>query len=106
MLEMRSSLRTIDSKLDVFTSQLESVKQKVDTHETRLDVLENRHSDLHDFQVETKEQVLQMDKVLGLLRAKNEDLEARSRRNNLRITGIAETTAINKMETPIPRLCN
>ncbi|KAJ1218359.1 hypothetical protein NDU88_005939 [Pleurodeles waltl] len=35
MLEMRSSLRNIDTKLDSLTSQLDSVKAQVATHETR-----------------------------------------------------------------------
>ncbi|KAJ1154264.1 hypothetical protein NDU88_007018 [Pleurodeles waltl] len=35
MLEMRSSLRNIDTKLDNLTSQLDSVKTQVAIHETR-----------------------------------------------------------------------
>ncbi|KAJ1166629.1 hypothetical protein NDU88_007028 [Pleurodeles waltl] len=35
MLEMRSSLRNIDTKLDNLTSQLDSVKTQMATHETR-----------------------------------------------------------------------
>ncbi|KAJ1142989.1 hypothetical protein NDU88_009301 [Pleurodeles waltl] len=42
MLEMRSSLRNIDTKLDNLASQLDSVKTQVATHETRLDTLETR----------------------------------------------------------------
>ncbi|KAJ1126494.1 hypothetical protein NDU88_004901 [Pleurodeles waltl] len=39
MLEMRSSLRNIDTKLDNLTSQLDSVKTQVATHETRSKLL-------------------------------------------------------------------
>ncbi|KAJ1144494.1 hypothetical protein NDU88_010792 [Pleurodeles waltl] len=35
MLEMRSNLRNIDTKLDNLASQLDSVKTQVATHETR-----------------------------------------------------------------------
>ncbi|KAJ1197807.1 hypothetical protein NDU88_001655 [Pleurodeles waltl] len=35
MLEMRSNLRNIDTKLDNLTNQLDSVKTQVTTHETR-----------------------------------------------------------------------
>ncbi|XP_078506414.1 A.superbus venom factor 1-like [Lissotriton helveticus] len=98
MLEMCLSLRNIDAKLDTLTSQLDSVKSQVSTHETRLDCLENRHTEFQEFQQVTKEQLLHMDKLLTVIRAKNDDLEARSRRNNLRVTGIPETTAITKME--------
>lgn len=72
---MKSSLKTID-KLDILTSQLEQVKKQVDTHETRLDQLDNRSKEVHEFQMETKEQLLQMDKILNIISAKNGDLEA------------------------------
>ncbi|KAJ1108173.1 hypothetical protein NDU88_005555 [Pleurodeles waltl] len=51
MLEMRSSLRNIDTKLDNLTSQLDSVKAQVSTHETRLDTLEAHQSECHEFQI-------------------------------------------------------
>ncbi|KAJ1194294.1 hypothetical protein NDU88_003583 [Pleurodeles waltl] len=49
MLEMCSSLRNIDTKLDNLASQLDSVKTQVATHETRLDTLETRQSEWHEF---------------------------------------------------------
>lgn len=45
-----------------------------------------------------------MEKVLDIIRAKNEDLEARPRWNNLRILGLPESTAMQKMETYIADL--
>lgn len=45
-----------------------------------------------------------MEKVLALIQAKNEDLEARSRRNNLRITGLPESTNMGKCKTYIENL--
>lgn len=97
--EVRSGFQTINTKLDTLSAQMESVKTQVATYEHCLDVLKNRESDCHDFQVETKKQLTQMDKLLLAISAKNEDLEARSRRNNIRITGVPESTAIDKMET-------
>ena len=44
------------------------------------------------------EKFLQMEKVLELIQLKNEDLESLSRRNNLRIVGILESTHIEKVE--------
>lgn len=104
LLEMRSGLKTIDSKIDALTSSLDAVKEKVDKHETRLDVLENRLSDTHDPTAEAQTQILNMEKVLEVIRLKNEDLEARSRRNNLCILGLLESTAISKMEPYIDNL--
>lgn len=45
-----------------------------------------------------------MEKVLALIQAKNEDLEARSRRNNLRITGLPESTNMGQCKTYIENL--
>lgn len=47
---------------------------------------------------------LNMEKVLALIQAKNEDLEARSRCNNIRITGLPESTNTGRMETFIETL--
>lgn len=98
MLEIRSSLCNIDAKLDALSTQMDSVKSQIGVHEHRIDTLENKQSDFHEFQVDTKQQLSQMENLLQVIRAKNEDLEARLRHNNLRITGIPETTAITKME--------
>lgn len=83
---------------------MDSVKTQVSAHEHRLDALENKQSDCHEFQVETKSQISQMDRLLQVIRAKNEDLEARSMHNNLRITGVPESTAITKMEVYVTEL--
>lgn len=45
-----------------------------------------------------QKQVAQMDKILKIIAAKNEDLEARSRRINIRIIGIPESTYTGRME--------
>ncbi|KAJ1115702.1 hypothetical protein NDU88_003924 [Pleurodeles waltl] len=39
-----------------------------------------------------------MERVLDVIRAKNEDLEAQSRQNNLRLIGLPESTDIGRME--------
>ncbi|KAJ1098673.1 hypothetical protein NDU88_003780 [Pleurodeles waltl] len=43
MLQMRSSLRNIDTKLDNLTSQLDSVKAQVSTHETSVRIRNARN---------------------------------------------------------------
>ncbi|KAJ1141192.1 hypothetical protein NDU88_007527, partial [Pleurodeles waltl] len=55
--------------------------KQVDKHEARLDMLENRVSDTYNLLVDAKEHLLRMDKVLELIKAKNEELEAHSRSN-------------------------
>ncbi|KAJ1136598.1 hypothetical protein NDU88_003013 [Pleurodeles waltl] len=77
--------------------RLDHMKQQVGKHETRLGHLENRVSDADNTQADSKEHLLRMDKILDLIKAKNEDLESRHQRNNLMITGNLESTAVNKM---------
>ncbi|KAJ1165848.1 hypothetical protein NDU88_006265 [Pleurodeles waltl] len=64
MLEMRSSLRNIDTKLDNLANQLDSVKTQVATHETseRYDLtvkgllcLKNKHKKSHQLSVFSEE---------------------------------------------------
>ncbi|KAJ1213385.1 hypothetical protein NDU88_001022 [Pleurodeles waltl] len=98
LLNVKTSLKTIDGKLDLLTARLDQVKQCVDMHESRLDNLETRISDIDDQQTESKEQLLKMDRILDIINAKNEDLEARSRRSILSIAGVPESTAISKMD--------
>ncbi|KAJ1117890.1 hypothetical protein NDU88_006086 [Pleurodeles waltl] len=40
LLDVKTSLKTIDGNLDLLTAHLDQVKQRVDTHEFRLDCLE------------------------------------------------------------------
>ncbi|KAJ1171781.1 hypothetical protein NDU88_003639 [Pleurodeles waltl] len=55
LLVIKTSLRTIDNKLDLLTARLYEVKQRVNTRESRLDVLENRISEIDDQQYKSKE---------------------------------------------------
>ena len=45
------------------------------------------------------EQCLRMEWVLELIKAKNGDLEARSRRNNIRIVGVPESMVMGIIKT-------
>ncbi|KAJ1082416.1 hypothetical protein NDU88_002584 [Pleurodeles waltl] len=98
LLNVKTSLKTIDGKLDLLTARLDQVKQHVDTQESRMDNLENRISDIVDQQTESKEKLLKMNRILDIIKAKNEDIEARSHRSSLRIAGAPETNVISKME--------
>lgn len=52
MLEVRSNLRAMDTKLEALTTGLDMVKRQVNTHESRLDALENRAGEAHEYQVD------------------------------------------------------
>mgnify|MGYP002804966912 CR=1 FL=1 len=92
LIDMRSSLHTIDSKIDTLTNRLDFMGDKLDEHEDRLGKLEQRTSDAEDGAAACYAQIDCMEQALESLRAKNEDLESRSLRNNIRILGLPEST--------------
>lgn len=98
LLDVKSYLKEIDGKIDTLASRLDKVSRKVDRHETRLTELETRTSEVEDRQTAVHEHIARVDPTLDALKAKAEDLEGRSRRNNVRVTGIPETTDIANME--------
>ncbi|KAJ1136281.1 hypothetical protein NDU88_002698 [Pleurodeles waltl] len=95
---MQHSLAKIDGKIDALSFQMGRMNERLDKHAECIDAMEHRISDLEDDHTATSTSQSQMDKTLAAFHAKVEDLEARSHRNNLRIVGIAESTAIDNME--------
>ncbi|XP_069059369.1 vomeronasal type-2 receptor 26-like [Pleurodeles waltl] len=73
------SLTSINSKLNHLTEQLDRIKTRVDDHDSRPDRLEAHTSDMEDQRQGERVQFMQMEKVLEVIRNKNEDLEALSR---------------------------
>ncbi|KAJ1154531.1 hypothetical protein NDU88_007282 [Pleurodeles waltl] len=96
--DVKSGLKTNNRKLDLLTNQLDHIKQCVDKTRTEYDLLENRVCDANELQADSKEHLLCMDKVLDFIKAKSEDLDVRSHRNKLQITGLLDSTAIFKRE--------
>ncbi|KAJ1122019.1 hypothetical protein NDU88_000525 [Pleurodeles waltl] len=63
-LELKTSLTSIDAKLDHLTEQLYRIMTRVDDHDSRLDRLEAPTSDMKDQRQGERAQLLQMEKVL------------------------------------------
>ncbi|KAJ1143555.1 hypothetical protein NDU88_009863 [Pleurodeles waltl] len=97
-MELKTSLAGIDAKLDHVTERLDRIRARVDDHDARFETLETRTSDIEDARSGDREQIAQMERLMEVIRNKNEDLEARSRRNNIRIVGLPETTDMSRME--------
>ncbi|KAJ1089696.1 hypothetical protein NDU88_002843 [Pleurodeles waltl] len=76
----------------------------VNTKAGRQTEAEQRISAVEDTVHTKSKQLLQIEKVLKLIAAKNKYLEARSRRNNLRIVGIPESMDTGCMEHHVERL--
>ncbi|KAJ1081654.1 hypothetical protein NDU88_001832 [Pleurodeles waltl] len=83
-LDLKSSLAGIDAKLDHLTEQMDRIRARVDKHDACFEQLESRTSELEDQGRGGRERLLQMKRVLEVIRNKNEDLEARSWCNNVR----------------------
>lgn len=98
LIDVKTCLKEIDSKIDTLASRLDRVTRRVDKHEARLTETETRISDMEDRQTSDHDALAGVTGELGALRARCEDLEGRSRRNNVRLTGVPETTYIDNME--------
>ena len=61
-------------------------------------------SEIEDNSVESAKLLKEMSKEIDKIRLKNEDLEARSRRSNVRILGIAESTSNVRMENYVEKM--
>lgn len=96
--EVKTYLREIDTNIDSLASRLDRVSRKVDKHESKIADLETRVSDVEDSQTTVHTNLTLIQKNLAEIKAKNEDLEGRSRRNNVRILGVPESTNIHNME--------
>ncbi|KAJ1132102.1 hypothetical protein NDU88_010432 [Pleurodeles waltl] len=64
---------------------MDRIRARVDEHDARFEQLESCTSAMEDQRHGETEHLLQMERVLEVIRNKNEDLEARSRRNNVRM---------------------
>ncbi|KAJ1176859.1 hypothetical protein NDU88_002126 [Pleurodeles waltl] len=104
LLTMQSSLSSIDGKMDTMTTRLDLLTAGLEKQSGRITDAEQRISHVADVMQKRQEQLLQMDKLLKVIALKNEDLEARSRRNNIRIVGIPESTNTGRMEQFVERL--
>ena len=83
-------LKEINASLLPLNTTLEDVNKKLDAIEPRLTGMETVLSDHSDSLVRLERRVEKLEKDNSELLAKTEDLENRSRRNNLRIIGLPE----------------
>ncbi|KAJ1140297.1 hypothetical protein NDU88_006654 [Pleurodeles waltl] len=83
---------------------MDRMSERLDKQAERLDQTERRVSTVEDGQTALAAGQLKVSTELGTLRHKMDDLESRSRRNNLHIVGIAEFTSIANMENFIENL--
>ncbi|KAJ1148817.1 hypothetical protein NDU88_001643 [Pleurodeles waltl] len=74
---------SIESKMDNMCTRMGTITYKLERQDGRIMKAEHRISAVKATGSAREEQLLNMDKILKLVSAKNEDLEARFCRNNL-----------------------
>ncbi|KAJ1181493.1 hypothetical protein NDU88_006700 [Pleurodeles waltl] len=87
---MQQCLTQIDGKIDSLSYRMDRMSECLDKQVERLDQTERRVSTVEDGQTVLATGQLKVGTELATLRHKIDDLESRSRRNNLRIVGIAD----------------
>lgn len=97
-MELKQSIQGLDNKMDNLAERMDRITQKVERHDSKITALETRTSDIEDSCTDLSKQLKDMVDLLNSVQSKNSDLEARSRRNNVRFTGIPESTNIPNME--------
>ncbi|KAJ1090229.1 hypothetical protein NDU88_003364 [Pleurodeles waltl] len=84
-LDLKQSLIAIDNEIDLLTDRFDCLKDNVDKHDKRINQFESCTSEVENEHSAAGEKVLEMKKVLELVRNINKDLEACLKRNNLQI---------------------
>ncbi|KAJ1187296.1 hypothetical protein NDU88_004073 [Pleurodeles waltl] len=102
---MQQSLHSIDSKIDSLNLRTGHMAAKLDKQTARLSVTEQQQiSDEEDTLHSVTSKYKDMEKVLAVICAKNEDLEVQFYRSNLRITRIPESTNTGPMDRFVENL--
>lgn len=101
---LQSSITALGTKIDALSYRMDLMAERLDKHAERLDMSERRLTEVEESQISLDAELKQLGRVLRVLQDKTEDLEARSRRCNLRITGLPETTQTGNMEQFIEKL--
>ncbi|XP_063819111.1 uncharacterized protein LOC135057144 [Pseudophryne corroboree] len=99
--EMRNIKKSIRAEVQEAISGL---KSDVDSLGTRVDAIERKQEELIAFQQESEQEISQIRTDVMLLADKQEDLDNRGRRNNLRIRNVPETIEQNHLTDYLLRL--
>lgn len=97
---------TMEEKLSRFSETLDKISTTLENHSTRITAAEQRVSDVEDEVTGLGKRLLEAEKKIALLANCVDDLENRSRRDNIRIINLKEgmegTNPIHFFETWLP----
>lgn len=101
---LQNSMAALGSKIDALTYRMDRMAERIDKHAERLDMSERRLTEVEEAHMELNTGHQKIESLMKALQDKTEDLEAWSRRCNLRITGLPETTQTGNMERFVEKL--
>ena len=104
MAELKTGFRAIDARFDTVTTRLDQMCVRLDKQDTRMHEAENRIPTLEDTSASQAKRIERLEIRLKSIAVRSEDLEARSRRNNIRILGIAESAATGRLDVFVETL--
>ncbi|KAJ1181114.1 hypothetical protein NDU88_006324 [Pleurodeles waltl] len=104
MVELKAGFKAIHMLFDALTMCLDKMHKHMDDQCTRPGAAKQGSSGVEDGVMDMARGMERVEWLLKTLVAKNEDLEARSRSNNICITGMAESTNIRPMSTYVEHL--
>ncbi|KAJ1210093.1 hypothetical protein NDU88_005461 [Pleurodeles waltl] len=99
LLAMQNSLKLIDGKIGILNLRMDNMSTKLNKYVAQFQTAEQRILVTEDDANGIRSKCLNMEKVLVVSQAHNEDLEACSSWNNLRITEVSESTNTGGMES-------
>lgn len=102
--EMRVGFKSLDSRFDSLDKRMDDMGSKLQAHDRRLDLAESRISDIEDSAPMSLKRLERIEHILKDVAIKKEDLEARSRRNNLRLIGVPESTNTGRLDSFVETL--
>lgn len=95
---LQGGITELGTKMDALTYQMDRMGERLDKHAERLDMAERRLTEAEEAQTTINSDHERIGKVFRALQDKTEDLEARSRRCNIRLMGLPESTQTGAME--------
>ena len=104
MAELKTGFRAIDARFDTITTRLDRMGERLDKQDARILNAEGRVSTLEDTSTTVVRRLERLETRLKTMAIKNEDLEARGRRNSIRIVGIAESTSTGRIDLFVEHL--
>lgn len=95
---LQGGITALGTKMDALSYRIDRMAKRLDKQAERIDMSKHRISEIEEAHTTLDSEHKQLGRVLQVIQDKTEDLEARSRRCNLRLIGLPESIQTGKME--------